>query len=129
MGAGVASLLTLILSDELSTPIHCYAFAPPCCVSLDLAQRSRTLITTIVANDDVVPRLSYGSAEDLKLLVKKLSTQSKSNYERFFQLLSAGRTLGKFGDRISEWMNWKTNNDLTEWLKQNRTVSYTSRLQ
>ncbi|KAF9970674.1 hypothetical protein BGZ73_006569, partial [Actinomortierella ambigua] len=47
-------------------PIHCYAFASPCIMSLPLSRYCRGLITTVVYQYDIVPTLSLGLLKDFK---------------------------------------------------------------
>jgi hypothetical protein len=86
----VSSSTTRIISNVISSPcvdycipsLHCYAFAPPCVLSLDLAVKCSSLVTSFVVNEDVVPRLSYGSVEDLKKLLKYLLSQKNGKFQR-----------------------------------------------
>lgn len=105
LGAGVASLISMIWNDEFSMQnMHCYAFAPPSIISIDLASRSRQFITTLIVNDDIVPRLSQESASEMKILIKHMFSQSQSLPERLFQIVSVGNALGI----IKENKNLKT---------------------
>ncbi|KAG0221481.1 hypothetical protein BGX31_009802 [Mortierella sp. GBA43] len=47
-------------------PIHCYAFGPPCVMSLPLSKYCEGLITTVVHRYDIVPTLSLGLLKDFK---------------------------------------------------------------
>ncbi|KAF9098135.1 hypothetical protein BGX23_006940 [Mortierella sp. AD031] len=47
-------------------PIHCYAFGPPCVMSLPLSKYCKGLITTVVHQYDLVPTLSLGLLRDFK---------------------------------------------------------------
>ncbi|KAF9961273.1 hypothetical protein BGZ70_008329, partial [Mortierella alpina] len=47
-------------------PIHCYAFGPPCVMSLPLSRYCEGLITTVVHQYDLVPTLSLGLLRDFK---------------------------------------------------------------
>ncbi|KAG9061393.1 hypothetical protein KI688_007377 [Linnemannia hyalina] len=47
-------------------PIHCYAFGPPCVMSLPLSRYCNGLITTVVHQYDLVPTLSLGLLRDFK---------------------------------------------------------------
>src|SRR5687767_14546695 len=90
--------------------MHCYAFAPPCVMSLDLAVRCRAFITSIVLGDDLVPRLCFGSMEDFKKVVKNLLSQKDGKlqrsvfsgpelcidiFSRLFQIAAVGNNLGE----------------------------------
>jgi len=96
LGAGTAALLAILLHDEYSLDLHCYAFAPPCLLSLDLAAKCKDFITTIILNDDLVPRLCFGSIEDLKKIIQHLiSAEGGTTMQRMFQILSVGNSLGQ----------------------------------
>ncbi|KAG0261744.1 hypothetical protein BG011_000708 [Mortierella polycephala] len=47
-------------------PIHCYAYGPPCVMSLPLSKYCEGLITTVVHQYDLVPTLSLGLLRDFK---------------------------------------------------------------
>jgi len=72
LGAGVATLLTRIWHTNMKN-LHCYAYAPPCTVSSDIADMS--YVTSIIAADDVVPRLGYVAAEMLRDTILKLNPE------------------------------------------------------
>jgi len=95
LGAGTATLLTMLIHSEYNIPVHCYAFAPPSVVSLDIAKRVNPLVTSVVLNDDFICRLSWGSLEDLKQVILHLLNQTDSNVKRLFQFLSVGNNLGE----------------------------------
>ncbi|ELR14039.1 lipase [Acanthamoeba castellanii str. Neff] len=78
LGAGAASLLTILLHN----------------ISLDLAKKYRHLITSYVMGDDLVPRLSYGSMEELKGNILIVLAQEKGTVSRMFKLFAAGNALG-----------------------------------
>ena len=47
-------------------PIHCYAYGPPCVMSLPLSKYCQGLVTTVVHQYDLVPTLSLGLLRDFK---------------------------------------------------------------
>lgn len=79
LGGGTASLLTMMVADhidELRTltknpnfDFHCYSYAPPAASSLDLGRKYEKHITSFTCQDDIVGKLSYGTAMKLKELV------------------------------------------------------------
>eukprot|EP00850_Spirogloea_muscicola_P023414 SM000354S13409 [mRNA] locus=s354:66647:69399:- [translate_table: standard] len=65
LGAGIAAVLAMILADHARellgvdrAALHCYAFAPPRVVSLDLAMAYSDIVRGIVLQDDFWPRAS-----------------------------------------------------------------------
>lgn len=92
LGGGTASLLTMMVADHIdelrdlannpSFQIHCYNYAPSAVCSPDLGERYKAYIHSFVCQDDVVGRLSYGTAMKLK--------------EIFLDMISAYGTLGGF---------------------------------
>ncbi|KAI7894154.1 uncharacterized protein EV154DRAFT_499494 [Mucor mucedo] len=79
LGGGTASLLTMMVADHVQElrnladnqqfNFHCYNYAPAAVSSPDLCNMYRDYITSFVCQDDVVGRLSYGTAMKLKELV------------------------------------------------------------
>uniref|UniRef100_A0A0M3I9K4 sn-1-specific diacylglycerol lipase n=1 Tax=Ascaris lumbricoides TaxID=6252 RepID=A0A0M3I9K4_ASCLU len=66
LGAGVATLLTLLLKQSHSS-IRCFAFSPPgCVISESGLPETEELVFSIVVGDDIVPRLSYQTLHKLK---------------------------------------------------------------
>jgi len=71
LGAGTASLLTLLISRDpnfKTKPIKCFAYAPPPLLDLVLAKHQRTeeLISTIVFDHDIIPQTSLSNLLYLK---------------------------------------------------------------
>ncbi|KAI9483982.1 MAG: hypothetical protein EXX96DRAFT_560377 [Benjaminiella poitrasii] len=78
LGASTAAILTIMLQDYVSEfqkgkdgdfSIYCIGYAPACGLSLDLANKYKDQIQSIVFADDFVSKLSYGSMMDVKELV------------------------------------------------------------
>ncbi|RIB28585.1 Alpha/Beta hydrolase protein [Gigaspora rosea] len=91
LGAAVSCLVTLLLRKrckdliEDGIDIHAWSFAPPPCCSLDIASRNETksYIDNFVNENDVVPRLSYGSFMNFKELIKFVVNELKDdNYKK-----------------------------------------------
>ncbi|KAF7729270.1 hypothetical protein EC973_004800 [Apophysomyces ossiformis] len=110
LGAGVASLLGVLWSEETlqstgssrfvtsissglptGRPIHCYAYAPPCCMSLELSEYcGRGLTTSIVHGYDVVSSLSIGLLKDFKNVAMSLHRESNITDE------IVGKIIGRY---------------------------------
>ncbi|KAI9264777.1 hypothetical protein BY458DRAFT_438129 [Sporodiniella umbellata] len=78
LGASTGAILTIMLTDYISEfrkgkdrdfTIQCFGYAPACGLSLELANRYKKQITSIVFADDFVSKLSYGSMMDVKELI------------------------------------------------------------
>jgi sn1-specific diacylglycerol lipase len=65
LGAGVASILALILKP-VYPKLHCYAYAPPGgLMNKAAAQYTKSFITAVFFENDIVPRLSIQNFEQL----------------------------------------------------------------
>lgn len=87
LGAGIASLFTLLLSSpphkENFPSVRGVCFATPACCTQDLTDRAAQVVDSLVLGYDVVPALSEKS---LIWLLRELQKFSKDNQHR--QLLS-----------------------------------------
>lgn len=72
LGAGIAALLTRHYQAAGAGDVHCYAFAPPCVLSLAEAGAAASCVTSCVLGDDIVPRLSLGHIDDLRCAIRAL---------------------------------------------------------
>jgi Lipase (class 3) len=109
LGAGTASLLAMLWKDAMNFPIECHAFAcpPVLCVEMASLPETRAVINSYVANDDIIPRLSFGSMTDLKQWVVNLATDGTGYFHRMFQIMSLGNPLGDNATNfISKKMEW-----------------------
>ncbi|KAJ3164115.1 hypothetical protein HDU88_005613 [Geranomyces variabilis] len=96
LGAGVASLFTMILQSHIPEfrtmsgnprfKLKCYNIATPPCVNAELCKEFEPYIETYVNENDLVPRASWGAVCDFRDLIitahgllndKKLSTQER----------------------------------------------------
>jgi hypothetical protein len=79
LGGGTASILTMMVADHIdelrvlannpSFSVHCFNYAPAAVTSPDLGKKYEEYIHSFICQDDVVGRLSYGTAMKLKELV------------------------------------------------------------
>ncbi|KAI8646601.1 hypothetical protein BD408DRAFT_359507 [Parasitella parasitica] len=98
LGGGTASLLTMMVADHIDElrdlagnpkfEMHCYNYAPSAVSSPDLGKKYQDFIHSFVCQDDVVGRLSYGTAMKLKELV--------------LDMISAYGTLGGFRKTMTD---------------------------
>lgn len=61
LGAGCASIIGMELRDDPKFEVEVIGFGCPALVSKDLSEKTKSYITTVVADDDCVPRLSAPS--------------------------------------------------------------------
>eukprot|EP01006_Ploeotia_vitrea_P028415 TRINITY_DN61115_c0_g1_i1.p1 TRINITY_DN61115_c0_g1~~TRINITY_DN61115_c0_g1_i1.p1 ORF type:complete len:824 (+),score=375.68 TRINITY_DN61115_c0_g1_i1:14-2485(+) len=84
LGAGASAILALLLSKDYPD-LHCYAFAPPLVFDRGLATKPelKRLITSVVYNKDLVPRLSVHAINVLQkqIEVAFMRNQSATKYE------------------------------------------------
>ncbi|CEP15391.1 hypothetical protein [Parasitella parasitica] len=98
LGGGTASLLTMMVADHIDElrelaanpkfEMHCYNYAPSAVSSPDLGKKYQDFIHSFVCQDDIVGRLSYGTAMKLKELV--------------LDMISAYGTLGGFRKTMTD---------------------------
>lgn len=104
-------LILFTLNPKIEFPemnIECYAFAPPCVVDIELAASACKYIKSYVLENDVVPRLSYGSMEFLKDTTIELMSQSQGNTHRILQAAAAGGQLSQgISQKIGGILNYK----------------------
>jgi len=74
LGAGTAALLTLLMRNTPSlhasippAKITCTAVACPACMSYELGMSAASFVTTLVVEDDVIPRVSLLSLYNLQV--------------------------------------------------------------
>lgn len=93
LGGGVAPLLAALWRDTggavprpaflpQHVKVECVAFAPPQILDAELALAQSDLTTSIIAGDDLIPRLSLATAKDLlsALLLLSPSNQDKDSH-------------------------------------------------
>ncbi|KAL6638200.1 hypothetical protein ACP70R_025772 [Stipagrostis hirtigluma subsp. patula] len=117
MGAGIGAILTYILRErhEFSS-CTCLAFAPPACMTWELAESGKDFITSLVNRNDVVPALSKVATENLRsevMVSSKLDDVEDQFHGGLFatisqrvafiksHMLSISRSTGKIADHDS----------------------------
>ena len=60
-GAGAASIVGMELNDDPKFDVQVIGFGCPALLSKELSEQTKSYITTIVADDDCVPRMSAAS--------------------------------------------------------------------
>ena len=75
-GAGVAALLVHHWQRRYPN-IRGYVFAPPCVLTLAAAKALGPRLTSVVYGDDIIPRLSLGSVEDLRNASAALASEPR----------------------------------------------------
>lgn len=60
LGAGAATLASVLLRWEYGIENHCYAIAPPPTLEKETADKVSDFVTAVVNNSDLVPRWNFG---------------------------------------------------------------------
>ena len=78
LGAGVASLLSVILHPRYPT-LQCYAFSPPGgLASYEVGEEAKAYVTSVVFGKDIIPRLSECTLQTLREgIMRNLTTHGK----------------------------------------------------
>ena len=81
LGAGIATVLAMILHRRPSPfAVECVAFAPPGgLLTKSAVDYSKTLVTSVVVGDDLVPRLGMAQLERLKHEMSHCLKRSKAH--------------------------------------------------
>lgn len=91
--------------------IQAFAFASPCIAPEDFAENQREYITSVVLENDLVPRLSIFSAEELRDRIYKLQISEEvmvevegaiDEFEAIQTDLKNSRDRGDFSDTIAQ---------------------------
>ncbi|KAJ3168430.1 hypothetical protein HK101_011637 [Irineochytrium annulatum] len=117
LGAAIASIFAMMTRDSSALAelklagesvgvkgfkMHCFAYACPPCVSADLAELQKGWIDSYVNENDMVPRLSYGSMVDFREVMicaaESLRNGSLSEKQRFELISERSRELRE-GDK------------------------------
>lgn len=82
LGAGVATLLTLLLKQTYES-IRCFAFSPPgCVISENGLEETMQYVFSVFVGDDIVPRMSYQTLHKLKYsIIDSLVASNNAKYE------------------------------------------------
>lgn len=75
LGGALAAMLTLLLDDEFT--VRCTAFGAPPVLCPALARRCMRQVTTIVLQDDIVPRLSMRAMRECAAMARQESTRQR----------------------------------------------------
>ncbi|XP_021844403.1 uncharacterized protein [Spinacia oleracea] len=97
LGASTASLLAMMLRKKSATElgfdpstVTAVGIAPPPCVSKELAESCRDYVSTVVMQDDIVPRLSVASLARLRneiIQTDLMSVLEKEDWKSAMELL------------------------------------------
>ncbi|RCV40103.1 hypothetical protein SETIT_9G024900v2 [Setaria italica] len=94
MGAGIGAILTYILREHYEfSSCSCLAFAPPACMTWELAESGKDFITSLVNRNDVVPAFSKVSTESLRsevMVSSKLDDVQDHFHHGLFANISQG---------------------------------------
>lgn len=116
LGAGVSCLLGMFIKEQLpKLKLQVYAFATPACCSYDASLDCQSYITSVVNNNDCVPRLSLMNVRtlnkllmvvDQKLDEKGLSPTSFAKAKKYMTtLMTIDSTLLMTPEELSQFLN------------------------
>ncbi|ORY25291.1 hypothetical protein LY90DRAFT_706343, partial [Neocallimastix californiae] len=117
LGAGIAAALTIMLKNvenEFDAPpgfkIECYCFAPPSSFDMELSKVYEDCIFSFINNNDIVPRLSYGSVMDLYEMICSVIENNKENEISLIKLLSKDSKTDEFiAKKLNEFEKCRKN--------------------
>lgn len=95
LGAGVASLVAALWRDKAmfpSVPLDCCAFGCPQVLDEELALAQSNLTTSFICGDDLVPRFSLATAEDLRNAIVILAGAPQDGMPTGSDLMSAAES-------------------------------------
>lgn len=99
MGAGIGAILTYILHEHYDfTSCTCLAFAPPACMTWELAESGKGFITSLVNRNDMVPAFSKVAFESLRsevMVSSKLDDLQDQDHLSLFAKISQRVALAK----------------------------------
>ncbi|KAK3145569.1 hypothetical protein QOZ80_3BG0254610 [Eleusine coracana subsp. coracana] len=114
MGAGIGAILTYILREHHEFSLcTCLAYAPPACMTWDLAESGKDFIISLVNRNDIVPAFSKVSSESLRSEVMVSSKLDDAQDQGLFatisqrvafiksHMLSSSHSTGKIADHGS----------------------------
>lgn len=120
LGGGVASLLaalwgpTFFVGGVDSRKLRCFVYGPLGTLTLPLAHAAACCVTSVVNAQDAVPRLSFGSAMNLRAAVVALAQEGRdgddSLVSRVLARLGSGAPLtdddARWAESILEWLRF-----------------------
>ncbi|KAJ2853604.1 hypothetical protein J3B02_003067, partial [Coemansia erecta] len=109
LGGSTAAILTIMVQsvrdrlgglgiDSAGYDIKGFCFGPAPCISEEIADKFKDCIDTFVNNDDLVPRLCYGSVSDFKRLSISAADESDNLAQRLY---------APFEDTAAQQQRWK----------------------
>ncbi|CAA7038136.1 unnamed protein product [Microthlaspi erraticum] len=137
LGGAIASVMAIMLRkmprEELgfdSEIISAVGYATPPCVSKDLAENCSEFVTTIVMQDDIIPRLSTASLARLRdeiLQTDWTSVIEKEEWKSVLDLVTnAKQVVSSVQDaarKVSEYANFGNKNEFPEIASSNNDKS------
>ncbi|WOL13282.1 hypothetical protein Cni_G22051 [Canna indica] len=137
LGGAAAALLAIMLRKESADKlgfdpdiVSAVGFGTPPCVSKELAESCASYVTTVVLQDDIIPRLSVVSLTRLRneiLETDWMSVIGKEDWKGMFDLVTnAKQVVSSIQDvarKVSYYANIKKKSDLSESTKEKDSVA------
>eukprot|EP00656_Telonema_subtile_P044810 TRINITY_DN51063_c0_g2_i1.p1 TRINITY_DN51063_c0_g2~~TRINITY_DN51063_c0_g2_i1.p1 ORF type:complete len:513 (+),score=151.28 TRINITY_DN51063_c0_g2_i1:132-1670(+) len=105
LGAAVASLLALKWRACLPNPatqVQAFAYAAPCCLSLEAAKECTGVVCSVVCGDDMVPRFNLGVMTDLRTRMLTVHRMGTAHAEALCVEVEAGGVLSAEAEGLCE---------------------------
>jgi hypothetical protein len=97
LGAGTAAIAAMEFNDHDFIDVSAVGFGCPALVSPELSEKYSDIITTVVSDADIVPRMSGSSLANLKLETMKFdyTDMARSDFDGFMENLTKDLQFGK----------------------------------
>lgn len=96
LGAGIATLISVMLKYEHEIESRCIAYAPPPTLDSEVADQMGDIVTAVVHNDDIIPRFNFAIiAANLEFLLKLDELTKGKSDEAIDSMLSDETTVRK----------------------------------
>lgn len=101
LGGGTATLVAIAAKARFpNVPVSCFVVAPAACVSADLAHACASYVTSLILQDDVVPRLSIGAVHRLNALLGEFPWRSMAASGAASKALAKAQAKTRAGDKM-----------------------------
>lgn len=108
LGAGMATLLAVLWGPQVPVAsgdersLRCFAYAPPCTLTLSLSRAVAPFITSVINGKDMVPRFGLAASKNLRAAIIALHREGLSDriIARFDGVQLEGDLAGEASDTV-----------------------------